>query len=66
MQHIYYFDGNKEKISWVIESENKTYQEIRIHPRILFQQTIRRTIKICSFTCRNFLGNWEIHNQKHG
>src|SRR5215831_3614861 len=38
MQHIYYFDGNREKISWVIESKNKTYQEIRIHPKYYFNK----------------------------
>lgn len=34
MQHIFYSDGNKEKISWAIKTENKIVEQTRKHADI--------------------------------
>lgn len=31
MDHIYYFDGNKKKISWIIENSKTCVKQSRVH-----------------------------------
>ena len=38
MEHIYYFDGNKKKISWVIENSRTRSEETRIHAEYFYDQ----------------------------
>ncbi len=32
MEHKFFLDGTKDKISWIVQTGNKTSKEFRIHP----------------------------------
>ena len=36
MEHIYYFDGNEKKISWIIENSETKFQETRKHAEYFY------------------------------
>jgi len=36
MEHIYYFDGNKKKISWIIENSETKFKESRKHAEYFY------------------------------
>ena len=38
MEHIYYFDGNEKKISWIIENTDTKYQESRIQAEYFYDK----------------------------
>jgi len=38
MEHIYYFDGDQKKISWIIENSKTRYQETRIHAEYFYDK----------------------------
>ena len=36
MEHIYYFDGNEKKISWIIETNETKFKESRTHAEYFY------------------------------
>ena len=38
MDHIYYFDGNTKKISWAIETDEKTVEQVRTHAEYYYDK----------------------------
>ena len=38
MEHIFYFDGDQKKISWIIENSQTRSEESRIHPEYFYDK----------------------------